>query len=102
MPQHLDIIPIEHHDVYMRTTLTLDPDVAEQLQREMRRTGQGLKATINETLRRGLRQGERPPKAVRFHVRPHAFGVKPGVDLDRLNQLVDEIDATEAASKTRR
>ena len=83
----------------MRTTLTLDRDVAECLQKEMRRTRRGLKATINEALRRGLRMAGRPPRPPRFEVRPHAFGVKPGVDLDRMNQLVDELEAEEAARK---
>lgn len=80
----------------MRTTLTLDRDVAEGLKKEMRRTGQGLKATLNEVVRRGLRTGARPPRRERFEVQPHAFGVRPGVDLERVNQLVDELDALEA------
>lgn len=83
----------------MRTTLTLDRDVAERLEKEMRRTGRGLKATINDALRRGLRMGGKPPRPPRFEVRPHAFGVKPGIDLDRMNQLVDELEAEEAARK---
>jgi hypothetical protein len=33
-------------------------------------------------------------------VRPHAFGFKPGVDLDRLNQLADELEA-EATARAR-
>jgi hypothetical protein len=86
----------------MRTTLTLDRDVAEQLQKEMRRTGRGLKPTINDALRRGLRMGAKAPRSPRFEVRPHAFGVKPGIDLDRINQLVDELEAAEAARKLAR
>jgi hypothetical protein len=44
----------------MRTTLTLDDDVAVMLQRvqEARRTT--LKAVVNEALRQGLRQLETP------------------------------------------
>jgi hypothetical protein len=83
----------------MRTTLTLDRDVAEGLKKEMRRTGGGLKAVVNEALRRGLRLAGKPPRPSRFEVRPHAFGVRPGIDLDRLNQLVDELDAEETARK---
>ncbi len=83
----------------MRTTLTLDRDVAESLQKEMRRTGRGLKATLNDALRRALRLAGKPPRPPRFEVRPHAFGVKPGVDLDRLNQLVDELETEDAARK---
>jgi hypothetical protein len=81
----------------VRTTLTLDRDVAEYLKKEMRRTGQGLKAAINDALRRGLRMGGKPPRTPRFEVRPHAFGVRPGIDLDRINQLVDELEAEETA-----
>jgi hypothetical protein len=80
----------------MRTTLTLDRDVADSLRKEMRRTGHGLKTTINDALRRGLRMSRRPTRSPRFEVKPHAFGVRPGVDLDRLNQLVDELEAEDA------
>ena len=83
----------------MRTTLTLDRDVAERLRLEMRRTGKGLKESVNEALRRGLALGGRPPRAPRFRVEPHAFGFKPGIDLDRLNQLADELEAEEASRK---
>ena len=86
----------------MRTTLTLDRDVAEGLEKEMRRTGRGLKATVNEALRRGLRLSGKSPRPPRFEVRPHAFGVRPGIDLDRMNQLADELEAAEAARKIRR
>jgi hypothetical protein len=99
LPRHLDIITSAHHDDDVRTTLTLDRDVAEGLEKEMRRTGNGLKATINDALRRGLRLAGRPPRAPRFQVEPHAFGIKPGVDLDRMNQLADELEAEETARK---
>lgn len=38
----------------MRTTLTLDDDVAALLRREMSRTKQPLKQLVNTALRRGL------------------------------------------------
>ncbi len=85
----------------MCTTLTLDRDVAERVSKEMRRTGKGLKATINDALRRGLNIGGRAPRAPRFEVQPHGFGVRPGVDLDRMNQLVDELDVEHAIRKLR-
>lgn len=86
----------------MRTTLTLDRDVAERLKLEMRRTGKSLKSTVNEALRLGLALGEKPRKGPKFAVRPHAFGFQPGIDLDRINQLVDELEANEVARKHRR
>jgi BrnA antitoxin of type II toxin-antitoxin system len=90
-----------HHDAGMRTTLTLDADVAERLRQEVRRTGKGLKTVVNEALRRGLGGGGKPARRPRFEVRPHAFGVRPGVDLDRVNQLVDELEAAETARRLR-
>jgi len=98
-PGHLDITITMHHDVHMRTTLTLDTDIAERIQQEMRRTGKGLKAVVNEALRLGLAQKGKPARPSRFTVKPQSFGFKPGIDLDRLNQLVDELEATEAARK---
>lgn len=83
----------------MRTTLTLERDVAERLRQEMRRSGKGMKTLVNEALRLGLGLSGKPARPPRFEVRPHAFGFKPGVDLDRMNQLVDELASDEAASK---
>ena len=85
----------------MRTTLTLDRDVAARLKSEVRRTGRPLKIVVNEALKRGLGLAGKQGRAPRFEVQPHAFGVQPGVDLDRLNQLVDELDVAEAARKLR-
>ena len=39
----------------MRTTLTLDPDVAALAQRMQQVDGRSFKAIVNEALRRGLR-----------------------------------------------
>ena len=83
----------------MRTTLTLDRDVAERLEKEMRRTGRGLKAIVNDALRRGLTMAGKPSRSPRFEVQSHPFGVRPGVDLDRMNQLVDELEAEATARK---
>jgi hypothetical protein len=86
----------------MRTTLTLDADVAERLASEARRTGRSLKSVVNEAIRVGLGLSGKQPKAPRFHVEPHAFGLRPGIDPDRLNQLVDELDGDEAVRKLSR
>ena len=86
----------------MRTTLTIDPDVEQLLQREMRRTDRSLKAVVNEALRKGLGYRSKPPRAARYRVEPHPFGFRPGVDVDRLNQLADELEAEETARRLAR
>ena len=98
---HLDIKDARHHDAYVRTTLTLEPEIAARLKSEVRRTGRPLKTVVNEALRRGLGLMGKPSRHVRFEVRPHAFGFRPGIDLERLNQLADELDTEEAARKLR-
>jgi hypothetical protein len=46
----------------MRTTLTLDDDVAVALERLRRQRDAGLKELVNEALRRGLRDMSTRPK----------------------------------------
>jgi plasmid stability protein len=82
----------------MRTTLTLEPDVAEKLRLRMAREKISLKRAVNEALRSGLAKAESKPK-VKFKVEPHAFNFRPGVDLDKLNQLVDELEVEEFRRK---
>ena len=86
----------------MRTTLTIDPDVERLLQHEIRRTDKSLKAVVNDALRLGLGMQGKPPRGSRYKVNPHPFAFKPGVDVDRLNQLVDELEADELARQRTR
>ncbi len=46
----------------MRTTLTIDDDVAKQLERLQRERDTSLKDVVNDLLRRGLRETEGAPK----------------------------------------
>jgi hypothetical protein len=77
----------------MRTTLTLDDDIARQLQELARRSGESFEEVVNVTLRNGLTRGEKPGfKLPRFEVVPKACGFQPGVNILRLNQLSDELE----------
>jgi hypothetical protein len=86
----------------VRTTLTIEPAVAAQLKGEVRRTGKPLKVVVNDALKRGLGMEGRARRVTRFRVTPHAFGFKPGIDLDRLNTLADELDTEARGAKLRR
>lgn len=86
----------------MRTTLTIDPDVEMLIQREMRRTERSMKAVVNDALRIGLGVRGKPLRPPRYKVEPHPFGFKAGIDTDRLNQLVDELEVEEFARKLHR
>lgn len=59
----------------MRTTLTIDDDVAAQLERLRKQRGQGLKDLVNEALRRGLRDlSSRSKPGTRFQTRSVSLG----------------------------
>ncbi len=80
----------------MRTTLTLDDDLAGLLKPRARDLGVPFKEAVNRTLRAGLGEaaGSRaPPKVI-----SHSFGVRQGVDLDKLGQLLDELEAEDYAA----
>ena len=79
----------------MRTTLTLDRDVAERIRQEVRRTGRSLKAIVNEALRQGLGGATLSRRSSRFVVKTFDLRLKPGVDPDRMNQLADELQVAE-------
>lgn len=78
----------------MRTTLTLDDDVARLLRERTRLTGAPFKEVVNEALRSGLQAHRRPSEPLpRFQVVPKAAGFRRGIDVLRLNQLNDAIEA---------
>lgn len=85
----------------MRTTLTLEADVAEQLERSARLSGKGMKATVNEALRLGLGMTTKPVKPPRFRIRAFVNGLQPGIDPDKMNQLLDQLEAEDIARKHR-
>ena len=76
----------------MRTTLTLDPDVAALAERMRRVRGQSFKAVVNEALRCGLRAMADPAG------RPAAYRT-PAADLGRcrIGSLDDVAEALAVA-----
>jgi hypothetical protein len=83
----------------VRTTLTLDDDLAQRLQGMARETGRTFKDVTNEAIRRGLSTGEAQIADVpRFRVQPKACGFRPGVDPLKLNQIYDDLEITDQVS----
>lgn len=83
----------------MRTTLTLDDDLAAALKRLAARRRVSFKQTVNEVIRRGLSTQEvRQDPARRFVVHTFDSPFRAGVDPVRLNQLSDELEAQRAAA----
>lgn len=87
----------------MRTTLTLDDDVASKLKEYARRKKLPFKQAVNAVLRRGLVAPEpRRARTEQFRVEVFSSPFRAGVDPLRLNQLSDELEAEESAARMRR
>ncbi|HJX33299.1 MAG TPA: hypothetical protein VJ257_03790 [Solirubrobacterales bacterium] len=81
----------------MRTTVTLDPDVAAKLKQAAHERGISFKEALNSNVRRGLESTGRVPRAYRVPTR--RLGVKPGVDLDRALALAGKLEDAETVRK---
>lgn len=80
----------------MRTTLTLEDDIAARLQAEARKTGRPFKVVVNEYLRAGLAQRRAAKSASPFHVTPIAMGeMLPGRSYDNIGGLLEEVEGAE-------
>ena len=64
----------------MRTTLTLEPDVAAAIKAAQRRTGATHKEIVNDALRRGLILLEKPAKKPGRYVTAPVDPGKPAVE----------------------
>ncbi len=80
----------------MRTTVTLEPDIAAQLKQRAHHQGISFKDALNGTLRAGLGGSvQREP----FVQATASLGLRPGIDLDRAGRLADELDDAERVRK---
>jgi hypothetical protein len=77
----------------MRTTVTLDADVARLVRDAMHRSRRGFKETLNAAVRNALSPRPEPGSRAHFRVKPKAMGLRPGIDPASLNQLADELEA---------
>jgi len=81
----------------MRTTVTLEPDVAALIKRAMKERGLTFKQALNEAVRVGLAGGSREQRS---WTTPSNMG-RPAVSLDRAAQLAGELEDEELIRKTR-
>ncbi len=81
----------------MRTTVTLDEDVAAKLKQAARERGVSFKAVLNDAVRAGL-NGQSPP-ARPYRMKTFPMGVRPGVNLDKALQLAGELEDEEILRK---
>lgn len=86
----------------MRTTMTIDDEIAQILYQESKEKGLSFKEIVNATLRRGIIAGRTSTRTRTVVVRPFEGGLLPGIDPDRMNQMVDELETSAFREKMER
>jgi hypothetical protein len=81
----------------VRTTITLDPDVAARLRSLARERGISFKAAVDVVLRRGLAEGAVSARPFRVQARP--LHLRPGIDIDRAITLAAQLEDQETIRK---
>jgi hypothetical protein len=78
----------------MRTTLTLDDDVAAKLRLEAQRSGRPFREVVNDTLRKGMATAARAPRNSKpFVVKTRDLGrLRPGISLDNVSELIEQVE----------
>ena len=79
----------------MRTTLTLDDDVAAKLKAEARSSGRAFREIVNEMLRRGLANRRATAERQAFRITARDLGeLRPGLTLDDVAGLIEQVEGT--------
>lgn len=79
----------KHHDV--RTTLSIDDDLASLLTQETRTEGISFRLAVNKYLRLGLMRAALPERKP-FVVEPRNLGLPPGMSYDNIGQLLEDLE----------
>jgi hypothetical protein len=76
----------------VRTTLTLDDDVAALLKKEIGDSGLSFKDAVNHYLRLGMVQAKRNPERKPFVVKSRPLGLPAGMSYDSVSQLLEDLE----------
>jgi hypothetical protein len=80
----------------MRTTLAIDDDVLDRARAVAAKLHKPFRMIVNEALRAGLDQVERPTKHRRYKTEPHAMGLRSGRNLDNIQELLAQIEGEDS------
>jgi len=76
----------------MRTTLTLDEDVAQRTKKLAAALKKPFKVVLNEALRKGLDQVEKPQRCRDYRTVPHEMGLREGISIDNIQELLAQVE----------
>jgi hypothetical protein len=73
----------------VRTTLTIDDDIAMLIEQEQRRSGASFKSTVNSLLSLGLMNSREKAVSKPFIVTPFPLGIG---NCDKISELLEELE----------
>jgi hypothetical protein len=76
----------------VRTTLTIDDDVASLLKKENRRAGEPFKQTVNRCLRIALTSSQRRPQPKPFKVTPIDLELPEDINQDKTSAILEALE----------
>jgi hypothetical protein len=76
----------------MRTTLNIDDDALDRARSIAARLKVPFRTVVNEALRAGLDAAEAPGKNRPYQTIPHNMSLKPGLNLDNIQELLAQIE----------
>jgi mRNA-degrading endonuclease RelE of RelBE toxin-antitoxin system len=76
----------------VRTTLTLDADVASKAKKGAAKLGKPYREVINAALRIGLDQLLKPPAAKPYRTHPRPMGLRRGFSYDNVAELIARVE----------
>jgi hypothetical protein len=77
----------------MRTTITLDDDVAERVRAYMQETGVSFKGALNGMLRLGFETRRARKRAAPYSAPAFDLGrTMPGIDIDRIAETLELLE----------
>jgi hypothetical protein len=79
----------------MRTTLTLDPDVAAKAKKSAAKLHKPFKQIINTALRIGLDEVLKPPRARPYRTKGRPMGLRAGLSYDNVSELLAHAEGEE-------
>jgi hypothetical protein len=80
----------------MRTTIKIDDDVLERARAVAAKLQKPFKAVVNEALRVGLNDVEKPAREIPYKTKPHAMGLRRGRNLDNIQELLAQIEGEDS------
>jgi len=80
----------------MRTTLTIDDDVLERARSIAKQRNLPFKQVVNEALRNGLDEVEKPARKRPYKTKTHDMGLKEGRSLNNIQELLAQIEGEDA------